>query len=611
MVWLAPHHINWVTGHLTLEVLLRIHIERNPLQAELAAPSTITLLATGNIAAERYICQQLAAISQGESTTHITPSRLQQASRTNTLQYSLAFDNNAVTSPPSVTIQAQIIQSLTSAFHEIARAYNLYILIKLESQWSLLQKKGRAPGATHPLPSITKLGHLIKKAKAPESYIPTAYDIEQVFSEAFRLYYRTPEGQNREEGESEYSSMDEGPRRTATIRSGSSQSLRLTVDLEFQPARPQLPYWMTSRTNKPPLQDSWSLFVFDRLFKPSQDDCSRISPSWNNLDFLILYRRYKTLFHSTLRRYHLDFDKEMSRRIGYSIRLTFEGDPTKPVTFCKKQPYTDFPQFFRIKMFAPYFSNPAQQRKIALSQYQGIPTSAPARDLSDQKVSLPTPQLLCSHTKSLLMPELQQLKARLSSSLEEWSSIHRQPPSPGQAQAKRTAQLQVISHYKQLKKYIHIFFSIISSWQGQWKAKNRGLPPAEHDYSVDLLRVPNEPPRGNRPYATDSFGQHRLHILTADCPILIPPTYQDLKQTGNYLRFLLMQLPHEHVSERHMDLLNQLSRKLTPQSLGQDRLQALSTTLPALFPNHSAVPQEENLLQQFLLQTSPPERYAD
>ncbi|KAI6756496.1 hypothetical protein HG531_014127, partial [Fusarium graminearum] len=467
MVWLAPHHINWITGQLTLEVLLNIYMERNPLQAELATPSTITLLATGNIAAERYIHQQLAAIPQGrESTADLHLSQLQPTRGINTLQYSLDFNTAVAASPPSAAIQARIIRSLTSAFHEIARAYNIYILVKLESQWSLLQKKGQGQGQgatqrSHPLPPIAKLHWLIRRAKQPESYIPTAYDIELAFIEAFGLYYPTQEQREREAGEEElYSDSDDDDDndliRGATIRSGGRP-----------PRRPQLPYWMTSRTNKPPLQDSWSLFVFDRLFKSADSEQGRSPPSWNNLDFLILYRRYKTLFQSTLSRYSVDFDVEMRRRIGYFIRLTFEGDVTKPVTFSKQQKYTKLPHFFRIKMFAPYFYNPAQNRKIKPTQRRGLSPVTAAYNLSDQAVSLPTPQELCTFAQSLTEPELLQLGAQLAVNRKEWRSICRQASSADREEAKRLIATDYSRNYRDLAQRVDRFTKLVSSWQGQ------------------------------------------------------------------------------------------------------------------------------------------------
>ncbi|KAF5247207.1 hypothetical protein FAUST_862 [Fusarium austroamericanum] len=304
----------------------------------------------------------------------------------------------------------------------------------------------------------------------------------------------------------------------------------------------------------------------------------------------------------------------MRRRIGYFIRLTFEGDVTKPVTFSKQQKYTKLPQFFRIKMFAPYFYNPAQNRKVKPTQRRGLSPVTAAYNLSDQVVSLPTPQELCTFAQSLTEPELLQLGAQLAVNRMEWRSICRQASSADREEAKRLIATDYSRNYRDLAQRVDRFTKLISSWQGQWAVKNAGRQPAEHDHYTDLLRVPNDQPRGSRPYFTDQLGQYRPHLLTADRPILIPPTYSYLEEIGGQLQKLLEALPQRHRPESHAKLLRELGQKLTGQSLGCHRPQILLTSLPALLPSRSDTPnaqQGENLLQQFLSQVSPPERYID
>lgn len=115
MLWVPAETIDWYNGHISLDVLVDIYIPRSPLQSRLVSQSNVQTLTTSRVTIEVLLLQHLEEARQLFEEG--------QQSRGKELAYKIA----------------------KIATQEIARAYNLHMLSKMESIWNRLRaKKGRS-----------------------------------------------------------------------------------------------------------------------------------------------------------------------------------------------------------------------------------------------------------------------------------------------------------------------------------------------------------------------------------------------------------------------------------------------------------------------------------
>lgn len=114
----------------------------------------------------------------------------------------------------------------------------------------------------------------------------------------------------------------------------------------------EIPCWKATRKFLPP-EDGWSEFVFRQLFdRPNP-------PTWNGLDFLKQYRKFKE-FWKTILEHAGPFDTRFRRMIGNFILVAFHSDQSKEIGTNRSSGtwYEHQPTFFRIQFWAPYFPPP-------------------------------------------------------------------------------------------------------------------------------------------------------------------------------------------------------------------------------------------------------------
>lgn len=196
------------------------------------------------------------------------------------------------------------------ATEEIARSYHKHMLAKIQSCWDRLPDRNmaRAP--------LDRLVCATEDIKTDKSYIVSGQTIFEIYTQAWDLFVAgDPDARSSE-----------------------------------MPA--EIPCWLTTRKHLPP-KDGWSSFVFGHLFnRPS-------APTWNGLEFLNMYRRFKG-FWSEVQSYTGAFDERFRLLIGRYILVCFNSDRTKEVGAYHLPGcwYDDLPIFFRIHYYAPYFSPP-------------------------------------------------------------------------------------------------------------------------------------------------------------------------------------------------------------------------------------------------------------
>ncbi|KAM6514439.1 hypothetical protein FALCPG4_015576 [Fusarium falciforme] len=207
----------------------------------------------------------------------------------------------------------ELVESIASlATEEVARAYHQHMLSKLQLYWERL----RTRVGYNVLPRLRRLQQGQEESVTQVGRIVTAQTLLEIYDEAWTTYMRT----------------------------------QPTTESEQLPT--ELPCWMATRKCLPP-EDSWSNFVFQRLFNcPSR-------ARWDRVYFLELYRRFKA-FWEIIQDYAGSFDDRFRRIIGNFIMVTFNSDPTKEVgtnrgsgTWFKHRA-----SFFQIQYWAPYFSPP-------------------------------------------------------------------------------------------------------------------------------------------------------------------------------------------------------------------------------------------------------------
>ncbi|KAH7463289.1 hypothetical protein FOMA001_g4 [Fusarium oxysporum f. sp. matthiolae] len=304
-LWIPDGHINWQTGHISLELLLEIYMSRSPLQAKLAHQTNVQALATSQVTVE-LLFQRL----------------LQNAGA----EYSRGHNEDA---------EILADRAIALAAEEIARAYHQHFLAKLHSYWDRLRGKiGRQK-----LPVLDLLQQAQEESAAETGRIPTAQTVHGIYAEAWAKYCQVTADGDGHDGDT-----DESP-----------FSLGSTLPEE-------LPCWMTTRRRLPP-KNSWSDFLFDQIF------CRPKPPTWNALFFLQLYRKFKDIWQNDIHAMSGPFDSRFSRRIGYYIQISFNSDQTKEVGTSHAQGtwYHAKPPFFQIQYWAPYFSPPRAQGKTCLS----------------------------------------------------------------------------------------------------------------------------------------------------------------------------------------------------------------------------------------------------
>lgn len=184
MLWVPAETIDWYNGHISLSRLVDTYIPRSPLQSYLVSQSNIQSLTTSKVTVEVLLLQRLEEARQLFDEGHQSEGK------------ELAYD------------------TAKFATQEIARAYNLHLLHKLESIWDRLRaKKGRSN-----LPPLNRLKQSMKESAAQASRKVTAQTIWEIYAEAWTVYAPTTSGDD--------DSSSEMPE--------------------------ELPCWMTSRNFAPP-----------------------------------------------------------------------------------------------------------------------------------------------------------------------------------------------------------------------------------------------------------------------------------------------------------------------------------------------------------------------
>lgn len=90
------------------------------------------------------------------------------------------------------------------------------------------------------------------------------------------------------------------------------------VELPSQP-----PCWMVTRKHLPP-KDGWSSFIFEHVFNRTD------APTWTNLEFLNLYRRFKE-YWAEIQDCFGPFDDRFRALVGRYILVSFNSDRTNEV----------------------------------------------------------------------------------------------------------------------------------------------------------------------------------------------------------------------------------------------------------------------------------------
>ncbi|PCD20080.1 hypothetical protein AU210_016778 [Fusarium oxysporum f. sp. radicis-cucumerinum] len=307
MLWIPLEAMDWCNGHISLRRLVDIYIPRSPLQSYLISQSNIQSVTTSKVTVEILLLQQIEEVRQlWEDGRQFEGKRL-------------AYD------------------TAKFATQEIARAYNLHLLHKLESMWDRLRaKKGRSS-----LPSLQRFKHNIREVAAQCSQKVTAQTIWEIYAEAWATY-------------------------VSTTTSGENNSIINMPE--------ELPCWTTSRNFTPP-KDSWSEYVFQQLFNRSRP------PTWNRVYFLQLYRTYKS-FWTPIETHVGSFDDKFRRHVGRCIMVTFNSCHSKEVgtnhnlgTWYRSQP-----TFFQIQFSAPYFVPPQDNLDCSWSAVVGYEELCPTID---------------------------------------------------------------------------------------------------------------------------------------------------------------------------------------------------------------------------------------
>ncbi|KAG7001606.1 hypothetical protein FocnCong_v011316 [Fusarium oxysporum f. sp. conglutinans] len=148
MLWIPSETMDWYNGHISLHRLVNLYVPRSPLQSYLASQSNIQSLTTSKVTVEILLLQRLEKIRQLFDGGHRSEGK------------SLAYD------------------AAKFATQEIARAYNLHLLHKLESIWDRLRaKKGRSH-----LPPLDILKENMEEVAAQASKKVTAQTIWEIYA---------------------------------------------------------------------------------------------------------------------------------------------------------------------------------------------------------------------------------------------------------------------------------------------------------------------------------------------------------------------------------------------------------------------------------------------
>ncbi|KAI8404650.1 hypothetical protein FOFC_16145, partial [Fusarium oxysporum] len=302
-LWIPDGHINWQTGHISLELLVNIYMSRSPLQAKLAHQANVQAFATNQVTIE-LLFQRLVRNARAE------------------------YDRGR-------NQDAEILadRAVALAVEEIARAYHQHFLAKLHSYWDRLRGKvGRQK-----LPVLDMLQQAQEESAAETGRIPTAQAVHGIYAEAWDKY------------------------RQATADDDSNGDIN-TSSSSLRSALPEeLPCWMTTRRRLPP-KNSWSAFLFDQIFcrpKPPtwnalfflqlyrgfkkfwQDTCAPLGPFDGRFSRQIGYY------------IQIAFNCDHTKEVGTS--------------HAQGTWYHAKPSFFQIQYWAPYFSPPRTQEMTSLS----------------------------------------------------------------------------------------------------------------------------------------------------------------------------------------------------------------------------------------------------
>lgn len=154
MLWIPRDRIDWRRGHIALDTLIHLYIQRSPLQASLASQSNIQALTTSQLTVEFYLQEWIQDARQ-------------------------AFEEGR--KDEGRKLADRIIRL---AAEEIARAYNQHLLAKMQSYWERVRNHlGRSE-----LPALSQLRQAKEDSVAERSRIVTAQTILEIYMEAWAVY---------------------------------------------------------------------------------------------------------------------------------------------------------------------------------------------------------------------------------------------------------------------------------------------------------------------------------------------------------------------------------------------------------------------------------------
>ncbi|KAF5589545.1 hypothetical protein FPCIR_6748 [Fusarium pseudocircinatum] len=154
MPWIPQHCMDWSGGHIALETLVQIYLPRNPVHIRFIYQPNVQFFTANKV-----------------SVAHCLQQWVQEAR----LEFGRGHRQRA----------EKLVESITRlAVEEVARAYHLHMLSKVQQYWSrvLPQKKLKA------LPYIRHLRQSQEESVTEVGRIVTAQTIWEIYDEAWRIY---------------------------------------------------------------------------------------------------------------------------------------------------------------------------------------------------------------------------------------------------------------------------------------------------------------------------------------------------------------------------------------------------------------------------------------
>lgn len=408
-VWLDDQQMDWMHKHLTFKVLTTCFIPRNPKINQWLSQTNIQGFTTGSVRSG-YLVQHLvqtAAIAReefGELGSSATPNR---ARRRRLWKTAVSLENRAI---------GLII-------NEVARAYSLHLLEKLQRYWEAMFKsfKDEIPPETSreraevmmpalfcesvdpgmPAedmsfleyarigpPTLTLLLKKFRNGATPMVLLPV--DLAAVYHEACSIYFEQESAMVFASHDSVVESISAGPgreprestQRTAPATRAQSREAEIGLQGLF-------PRWLPKR-GKDTLGPSsatrdtanqWSLLVYRTLF----DDLK--FKTWRRNAFCELYETLRDTYNRHRGERSIEFENTFRETIGNHILVMFNSDNSKEVGTLRAMPSpptynnpctlpraashianTKVPSFFLIQFQAPLVYAPGGIHNASLRE---------------------------------------------------------------------------------------------------------------------------------------------------------------------------------------------------------------------------------------------------